>query len=163
MNADGSRSRVLTAERSIGFLTSGPTWGRDGKEILFIGGYVTKPGSDIYRIGLDGKGLKRLTFTRADEGSVQMSPDGQLIAFVTRDECICLIPAGGGDPMPVVSWTGKSGQIAWSADSSSLVSAGGPHGGRAIRFMRIDGSDQRRLTDETDIIDLAWGPSPTAG
>jgi TolB protein len=97
-----------------------PAWSPDGDVIIFSS---DRDGDwELYTIKPDGTDLRRLTHARGNDTHVSWSFDGQWIAFAS---------ARGGfkDEMPV-------GQ-------------GGGQGAGDIFVMRADGTDVRRLTDDT--------------
>ena len=82
MNADGSGVRRVTPWQMLA--GDHPDWSPDGRWILFRspepGGFA---GDDLFRVRLDGSGLKRLTNTKPDVEmfSASYSPDGRSIVF----------------------------------------------------------------------------------
>ncbi len=79
---DGSSQQPITSGHGWHI---GPKWSPDGQWILFE--YCLDPNGEaqlyaLYRMRIDGTGLKRLTTT--DVWGAQWSPDGQWIAFTSR-------------------------------------------------------------------------------
>ena len=97
MRADGSAMRRLT--RSQGTHDrhgeeSTPDFSPDGKRIVFTS---NRDGNlEVYSIGVDGRGERRLTRTPRDEDGPRFSRDGKRVVF-TRDGRIAHMAAGGGD------------------------------------------------------------------
>jgi TolB protein len=91
MNADGTGARNLThaaaepgkaaAPRA---LNVSPTWSPDGKRLAFVSDRAGSP--QIYLMGADGSGVRRLTFQGNYNQTPQWSPRGDLVAFTARDE-----------------------------------------------------------------------------
>lgn len=78
--ADGS-TRPLTDAGPMGLrFAVSPSWSPDGTRIAFFGAHVGSAG-DIYVIGADGTGLRKLTHDLRSVGDPAWSPDGRLIAF----------------------------------------------------------------------------------
>ena len=75
MRPDGSGERRLLPGYPL--TESSPDFAPDGS-IVFGRGAKTAAGRGIYRVGVDGRGLRRL---RANGGDPAVSPDGRLIAF----------------------------------------------------------------------------------
>jgi TolB protein len=83
INADGSSLKRIT-ESPAG--DSWPSWSPDGKKIAFVrqrgeGGPSTVCKSCIYKIRVDGTGLKRLTGTKSFATDPAWSPNGKKIVF----------------------------------------------------------------------------------
>lgn len=84
MRADGTHLRRLTRTRG----TDGrqgeetmPTWSPDGHTIVFVSN--RDDNWELYAIGRDGRGERRLTSTpRSDESSPRFARDGERILFV---------------------------------------------------------------------------------
>jgi Tol biopolymer transport system component len=124
--ATGARRKLATGSDYDTF----PSWSPKGDWITFTsfrdGDY------EIYRIRPDGTGVQRLTTIPGNDAHSSVSPDGQWIAFTTakqgfKDEALALVL--GVLPPPFQ-----------------------PYG--EIAVMRIDGSEQRLLTDNS--IEDGW-------
>lgn len=79
--ANGLDKRRLVADPSAGF----PAWSPDGKQIAYMS---NREGTwDIYIVGADGSGLKRLTRSSSSDGLPAWSPDGRGVAYLShRDQ-----------------------------------------------------------------------------
>jgi len=70
----------------------------DGRRILFLGGPDEAP--DVYAVGVDGKGLRRLTTDPAIDGYPAWSPDGRQVIFSSK--------RSGGTELYVMNADGSS-------------------------------------------------------
>lgn len=135
-----------------------PTWSPDGSKIAFESGSppLTKPGQknidpELWVVGADGHGLKRLTNNNLQDVSPAWSPDGKWIAFVRIGKGnhgrIWVISAEGRNAHPLGL---KGGEPAWSPDGTQLAFAHARSGfGREtvdLYVANVDGSGLRRLT-----------------
>ena len=58
-----------------------PAFSPDGKKLAFVG--LKNGFSDVYVVGVDGKGLERITYDMYDDRDPTFSPGGDTIAFVS--------------------------------------------------------------------------------
>ena len=125
-NADGSDVR------SLGLKGTQPTWAPDGKRLAFVSyadkngqtcaGEDCSPNGEIYVVTVDGSGLRRLTFSKADDAQPTWSPDGTSIAFSSGYEVgghppwLVVVAAAGGPPKRITRLSGIH-DPAWSPAS----------------------------------------------
>jgi Tol biopolymer transport system component len=122
--------------------------------------------SEIYVMNPDGSGQTNLTKHPAADGDPQWSPDGTKIAFVSYREntgvqgAIYVVKADGSG---VVGLTGlQNDRPRWSPDGSKIAFVSRRDGNHEIYVMNADGTNQRRLTNNTWIDDdPAWSPDGT--
>jgi Tol biopolymer transport system component len=86
INSDGTGFKQLV---SNGKWNSQPAWSPDGKQIAFVSAdwdskEKRRGTSDIYIMKSDGSGINRLTSSSADDFSPAWSPDGKMLAFVSK-------------------------------------------------------------------------------
>ena len=156
VGANGKRLRLLVHTKTN---DEWPTWSPDGSKIAFESGSppLTKPGQknidpELWVVGADGHGLKRLTNNNLDDVSPAWSPDGKRIAFVRSvggHGRIWVMSAEGRNAHPLGL---KGGGPAWSPDGSQLAFAHAQSGvGREtvdLYVANADGSGLHRLTHE---------------
>ena len=114
----GGKLRLFTS--SDGYL-SGPALSPDGKMLAYVQGASGK--HDLYVSRLSGGEHLRLTNDGTQKDEPQFSPDGEKIAFIryeanTNKPELCLIPALGGNVIPLLPWAENP---SWSPDGSRLV------------------------------------------
>ena len=141
-----------------------PSWSPDGGTIAFVS--WRDGGTEIYVIGVDGRGRKRVTHDLAPKGDPSFSPDGQRIAYVVRE------PHGTGQ-IYVVGADGKNRERlthnaennwgpAWSPDGQVIayfvIVDGDFHA--TIHLMTADGKYLRQLSDGRNARDSRPDISP---
>jgi Tol biopolymer transport system component len=120
-DADGSRVRPLGAAPVHGV---SPAWSPDGKRLAFISfadgndppcpADSCPPSGELYVIGADGSGLRRLTRSRADDEHPSWSPDGRRFAFASGFDLrrqghapwLMVVRVDGGRPMRIGRFAG---------------------------------------------------------
>jgi dipeptidyl aminopeptidase/acylaminoacyl peptidase len=146
-----------------------PAWAPDGSRIVFHTrrkddkrkGFATR---NIWSVGSDGAGEKKLTNGTRDEYHATLSPDGRKLLFVSElngSRDIWLADADGQNPVPLTDDPGTEDQPAWSADGRQIAYAAFPKEGGSfdLWLVNADGSGRRRLTS-TPANELfpAWHP-----
>ena len=158
MDADG-RNRVKLEDQA-----RHPDWSPDGGQIAFVSG--RDGGSEIYVIGVDGQGRKRVTHDLAPKRYPSFSPDRRRIAYEDgRDGLffdINVVDADGGNRKKLED---KAMYPSWSPDGQVIayfVSDGiWPANFRAtIHLMAFNGRYIRQLSGGRNAIDLEPDISP---
>ncbi len=130
MHPDGSGVRPLGADVWVEY----PAWSPDGTRLAFMG--QTPAGTEnyeIYVVGADGTGLRRLTHSAGPDGWPAWSPDGERVLFASvRDDCAF-------SKAPDCKTTGDIGPY------------------HTLYVMQADGSDQTRMSDVYGQI-ADWSP-----
>jgi Tol biopolymer transport system component len=149
-----------------------PQFTPDGRTVAFV-----RRDGDVYRVGIDGKGLRRLTegnrhveFRLSEKdahGSTdgpQVSPDGKQVAYVAvRDDVsnVWVMNIDGGEQRQVTSRKAPCGRPRWSPDGKRLafVSFEGKY--PQLFTVAAAGGEPRRLTRlDGGVYFVNWGPRP---
>ena len=168
----GNRARILGQQLSSGAqwviaayggTNHSPSWNESTGRLLMV---LSKDGnSEIYTANREGGALRRLTTTKAPEGSAVWSPDGSRIAFAS-DEAggvqIFLMNADGSGRKrltPKGSWNDAP---AWSPDGSKIAfvsRSGGRSDIYVYDFEAPEAQRFRRLTqNQGDNASPTWAP-----
>jgi TolB protein len=115
-DADGTHVRGLGAVPVHGLSAA---WSPDGRRLAFVSfddanaptcpAASCPPSGELYMVGADGNGLRRLTRSKADDEHPSWSPDGSRIAFASGFDVhsqghapwLMVIRASGGKPVRV--------------------------------------------------------------
>lgn len=170
MRADGGGARrlVATVEHSWQDRQYSPTWSPDGRRVVFTMA-VADGNPELYVVGVNGRGLKRLTRTAGsldvfgDDTMPDWSADGKTVVFVSnreqRSSDIWVMTAGGLRQRPLArrpasdDWNPRLSPDGGTVAFSELALPAGP---ASVALMRADGTFLKRLTrgSEPD-----WRPS----
>jgi Tol biopolymer transport system component/DNA-binding winged helix-turn-helix (wHTH) protein len=158
MNPDGSDRVRFSA--NAGQDNAFPAVSRDGRHIVFTSNRTGS--SQIWRMDIDGRNQKQLTFGEGEEYSshyAALSPDGGEVFFIKRGvgpAVIWKVSIEGGAPVPVSRLTGAAaeGFLSISPDGKWLayhhISAGQrPGEGNTLRIgvLPTDGAAEPELFD----------------
>lgn len=169
MRADGARPRrlIATANHPWQDRQYSPTWSPDGRRIIFTMA-ATAENPELYVVGLDGRGLTRLTRTGgtlddpADDTMPDWSADGRTVVFVSnreRTSDIWTMNWNGTRQRPVSrrpstdDWNPRLSADGRTIAFTEHVLPGGP---AWVALLRADGTLPKRLVrgSEPD-----WRPS----
>src|SRR5881409_2046195 len=160
-----------TARRIVGAGSCAmPAWAPDGSRLLFHArrkddqqkGFATR---NVWSVGADGSGEKKLTSGTKDEYHASLSPDGKKLVFVSElngSRDLWLADADGQNPVPLTDDPGTEDQPAWSPDGRQIAYAAFPREGGSFDLwvVNADGSGRRRLTTTAaNEIFPAWHPN----
>ena len=172
MHLDGAGLAPVTRDTDV--RNDQPDWSPDGTRLAFISNVDsgTLGKYDIYAVQTDGNELARLTNTTSSAGPV-WSPDGSKLAFGTyRDGNydIYTMNADGSAPTNITQSASDEVYVTWSPDGEEMAFASNrdaiptdppaqPLDTLDLYVMRADGTNVRRLTDNT-VMDTApdWSP-----
>jgi Tol biopolymer transport system component len=149
MNADGSGQSAVT-HNLPGSDDAWPSWAPDGRHLAFA--RETGGGSAIYTVGLDGRGLRRLTVDlSALDTQPAWSPDGKVIAFETDlfmlpGQIFEMRPDGRRRRQLTDPSLGASSRPSWSSDGKRIVFMASRDHHTNVWAMDADGSHQVQLT-----------------
>jgi TolB protein len=149
MNADGTGQAAVT-HNLPGSNDAWPSWAPDGRHLAFA--RETGGGSAIYTVGLDGRGLKRLTVdANALDTQPAWSPNGKVIAFETDlfmlpGQIFAMRPDGRRRRQLTDPSVGASSRPSWSSDGSRIVFMASRDHHTNVWAMNADGSHQVQLT-----------------
>jgi hypothetical protein len=118
---------------------------------------------DIYSVGPDGIGLKRLTDTAANDYAPALSPDATKIAYSSAsggDYDLWIMDADGTASRRLAYSVAYEGYPTWSPDGSQLAFQSTRSGRENIWVVNADGTGIRRLTSTSTADDVrpAWSP-----
>lgn len=163
MDADGRDAHRLTsgAEDAVNYR---PAFAPDGRHLAFTSVTYDKAGmdnADIWMIGVDGRGVARLTTQPGYDIDPSFSPDGRQLAFTTgRDGNSEIYTMGidGQGQRRLTDDPAVDTAAAYSPDGNRIVFSSNRRGGRGdLWIMETDGSGQSCLTtDAAGDTDPSW-------
>ena len=141
-----------------------PSWSPDGQQIAFVSwrdGDNRGGGNEIYVIGADRQGLKRVTHDLVGQQSPSFSPDGQRIAYYASHNGfrhIYVIDTDGKNRKRLTHNEENHWGPTWSPDGQTIaywIWDGTLDGNLlgTIHFMTADGEYLRQLSDVHDARD----------
>ena len=167
MDADGkNRMRFENHARD-------PSWSPDGREIAFASRRADVERLDIYVIGADGQGLRRVTHELWGGFSPAFSPDGKRIAYMASDESffhIFMVGVDGGNRVRLTHKQQNHGDPAWSVSGQRIAyKVSDNDSPSTIHLMTADGQYIKRLSNvdgandsQPDIRSVGLAVSPTS-
>ncbi len=156
LNSDGSGLRKLTDGEY-------PVWSPIDNWIAHRGCYG--PDCGLWLTHADSGERRRLT-TGGSDGQPAWSPDGQSLAYISKDDGnfeIYRVKRDGSGKTRLTNEMHSDGLPAWSPDGSRIAFRSDRSGAWAIYVMGADGSNVRKLVD-ADVLALwffekmAWRP-----
>jgi len=141
-----------------------PSWSPDGRWLVFESDRESF--RDLYRINLDGSGLRRLTENREGNFDPAVSPDGRRIAFVSSrdgDSEVYVMNADGSAQRRLTAFYRDDMKPGWSPDGRTISFISNRLGADRVFLVGADGTNLRRLnaadtTRTGQEADIAWSP-----
>ncbi|MFH2008561.1 MAG: S9 family peptidase [bacterium] len=100
----------------------------DGRRVAFVQtAYDLKKGerdTNLWVVGVDGKGLRQLTRSKKADYSPRWSPDGRQLLFVSgrnKQAQLFVLPLAGGDPEQLTEISTGVSSPQWSRDGKQIV------------------------------------------
>jgi TolB protein len=130
-----------------------PTWTRDGRSIVFVSnrGHVNGTGGLWRMAAAAGAEPVELHYEETNwQARPDISPDGQRMvysSYLGRNWLqLWLLPAGGGDPLPLTYGDWDDTAARWSPDGRQIAFVSNQDGGDTqLRLLRFPGGDSRTL------------------
>ena len=155
MASFGSDKRRIVPKAQVWHEHHSPTW--YGRRIAFSSNRVSAFNAELYSVrAFDGGGLRRLTFTRGDDGVLgddgmpDFSPDGKRIAFTSnrlQQAEIYVMDASGSGQRRLTRRPGDDFGPRFSPSGRELAFTALPG---TIYLVAVDGARLRRHTAGTD-------------
>jgi len=151
IRSDGIDLRRLTDSSDIS-RDGNLVWSPDGKQLAYS---AHRDGNiEIYVMNADGSNQQRLTNTSVNELFPSLSPDGKKIVysvvdFFTFNAQIRLMNVDGSGDIILADEGSVNEDAVWADDGQYIVFQSNRDGNYEVYIMQADGSDQRRLTQNS--------------
>ena len=121
MNDDGTDARLIAEIPDLNIVH--PRWSADGSRIAFIAERYESTEGGLYVVDADGSDLEEIV-ERPVSGPPAWSPDGEQIAFTTRDGDLNVVPSNGGEDVDVTDEPIQKLNPEWSPDGREILVTG---------------------------------------
>jgi Tol biopolymer transport system component len=142
----------------------------DGKTVVFV-----RRDGDVYRVGLDGDGLRRLTHgnhyvtfhlspkdAHGSTDAPQISPDGRRVAYIAVKDGVpnvCVMNFDGTGQTRVTHRTTPCGRVRWSPDGRKLAFVSWAGKTPQLFVVPADGGEPRQITRLDGTVNFVqWRP-----
>jgi TolB protein len=154
-------TQVLTRLTSGSAIDTEPAWSLDGSQIYFTSDATGGP--QIYRVGADGGGARRVTFEGSYNARPRVSPDGKQLAVVHNDR--------GNYRIAVVDLARSTTQVlsdgrldespSFAPNGEMLIFATREGARGILATVSANGRFKQRISAlEGDVREPAWSPFP---
>lgn len=148
VDPDGSHLRRLTNDPATDDF---PLWSPDGRELSFLS---DRDGNwQLYAMDTDGSHVRQLTFDPSYHHSPAWAPSGAQIAFSSNanagDWEVYVMSRDGSGIVDLTQSPGMDYSPNWSPDGAHIAFVSERDGNSEIYVMNADGSNQRRLTNNS--------------
>jgi dipeptidyl aminopeptidase/acylaminoacyl peptidase len=131
--------------------------------VLIPRGFAQQSASVLRAITIDD------LFQLREVSDPQLSPDAQWVSYTVKstlvkedkhEERIWMVPAAGGDPIPLTAEGVSSSHARWSPDGKHIAFLSARNEGKTqVWLLNLLGGEAQRLTDTPqDVDDFAWSP-----
>ena len=124
---------------------------KDGSEIIFSG--AIDGDFDIWKVGINGNNVKRLTTSPNRDSSPISSPGGEKIAYVSSDGVnsnIYIMDSDGSNKIKVTNSNSINNSISFSPDGLRIVFVSDRLGNKELFSIGVDGTNIIQLTDVSE-------------
>jgi Tol biopolymer transport system component len=141
-----------------------PTWSPGHDAIAFVSDRDEAGNIDIYTMGSDGSGVKRLTSSEDIDSGPSWSPRGDVIAFERTDDTgkssIFIVGVISGEEERLSPVDVDAAQPAWSPDGDELAFAVNEAGALRVLVLTLANGETRELKASTDgVSGPEWSPA----
>ncbi|MHB8135106.1 MAG: substrate-binding domain-containing protein [Anaerolineaceae bacterium] len=131
-----------------------PVWSPDGSRIVFVSD--RDGGQFLYTMNADGSDVRQLTTENGSDWP-DWSQDGRKITYTANDDIYSIIEDGSQKSINLTNSPEKDSQSAWSPDSKQIAwLVGDGFENRNIFVMDTDGKNERQITQDNKVSDVAW-------
>ncbi len=152
--------KILKQLTKTGGINTSPAWSPDGKQIAFVSNRSGNP--HVFVMNADGNDVRRLTFQGKYNQQPRWNAKGTHIVMTSRDEesifDIFVIEVATGKISRVTQDQGRNEDPWFAPNGRQLVFISDRSGKREIYISSIDGSFQKKLTNDGDYFSPTWAP-----